>query len=273
MAVLAASAFVSSAREMFALVSAASAKIKATKYLVIGVESFWQSLYSAWRLCSLPFIIMDRSLASFRCSKSDEIPLIANKAEIIPANYFPSLDFDAIYGRNAPLEVDLGCGDGSYLAAVAAANPARNFLGIERLLGRVRSACRKIHLGRLTNARVLRFEISDAVDQLIPADSISVFHLMFPDPWPKRRHAPRRVVTENFLASIHRALTSCGTLQIATDQVDYFREIERLAVRSLQFGVISDPSAPGTASTFEKRFRQDGVEIHRIVLQKVSDVT
>ena len=195
---------------------------------------------------------------------------ITDWPEIIPENYFAPLDFEAIYGNRASLEVDLGCGDGSFLAAVAAANPARNFLGIERMPGRARSACRKIEFGSLTNARILQVEISYAVRHLLPAASVAVFRLMFPDPWPKRRHFRRRVFTEDFLAVIHRALAPDGTLRIATDESDYFREIERLAARSLDFIKITDNEAPASASTFEKRFRQDGLEIHRLVLRKVS---
>jgi tRNA (guanine-N7-)-methyltransferase len=198
---------------------------------------------------------------------------IADQAEIIPANFFAPLDFESIYGRIAPVEVDLGCGDGSYLVAAAGANPARNFLGIERMAGRVRSACRKIELGDVNNARILRCEISYAVGQMLPAKSVNVFHLMFPDPWPKRRHAPRRVVTESFLTLLHRALAPQGTVRIATDETDYFREIERLSFRSPEFVAIREPEAPIAASTFEKRFRQDGLQIHRIVLEKASDGT
>ena len=81
-------------------------------------------------------------------------------------------------------------------------------------------------------------------EQMLPADSVALFHLMFPDPWPKRRHWRRRVVTEDFLASIHRALAPHGLLRIATDQVAYFREIERLAGQSTQFVISSDPEPP-----------------------------
>src|SRR5436190_589287 len=116
-------------------------------------------------------------------------------AEIIPSNYFAPLDFEAVYGNTASLEVDLGCGDGSFLTAAAAANSKSNFLGVERLVGRVRSACRKIAANGLTNARILRCEISYAVCHLLPPGSVAGFHLMFPDPWPKRRHAARRLFT------------------------------------------------------------------------------
>ena len=196
--------------------------------------------------------------------------MIAVQAEIIPANCFVPLDFESIYGNRAPLEIDLGCGDGLFLAAAAASKPARNFLGIERMPGRVRSACRKIEVGGLANARILEIEVSYAVRHLLPAGSVSVFHLMFPDPWPKRRHSPRRVVTEDFLAALNGALTSDGTLRIATDEIDYFREIERLAADAPGFTRVSDREPPELESTFEKRFRQDHVEIHRLVLRKVS---
>ena len=198
---------------------------------------------------------------------------IPNSAEAVPPNYFAPLHLKAIFDREASLEVDLGCGDGSFLMAAAAANPETNFLGIERMIGRVQSACRKIENGNVGNARVLRCEISYAVRQLLPANSVAGFHLMFPDPWPKRRHAPRRMVTANFLTSLHRALAPHGTVRIATDEIEYFREIERLAAGCAEFDIIRDRELPAASSTFEKRFRQDGLEIHRLVLRKVSDVT
>lgn len=195
---------------------------------------------------------------------------IAVRAGIIPSNYFAPLDLEAIYGNRAPLEVDLGCGDGLFLAAAAVANPSKNFFGIERMPGRVRSACRKIEAAGLGNARVLEIEISYAVRHLLPAASVAVFHLMFPDPWPKRRHSPRRVVTEDLLSALHRALVPNGTLRIATDQTEYFQEIERLAARSQGFDATAEEEATGSVSTFEKRFRQNGSKIHRLVLRKVS---
>lgn len=138
------------------------------------------------------------------------------------------------------------------------------------MAGRVRSAGRKIELGRVNNARVLRCEISYAVGQMLPAKSVEVFHLMFPDPWPKRRHAPRRIATEGLLISLAHALAPHGLVRIATDDTEYFGEIERLAAESLDFIRISEREAPAPVSTFETRFSQDEIEIHRLVLRKVS---
>src|SRR5256885_14633477 len=98
---------------------------------------------------------------------------IASDIELVPANCFEPFDFAAIFGREAPVEVDLGCGDGSFLAALAAENSARNFLGIERLQGRVKSSYRKIERAGLTNARVTHFDISYLVEHLLPPCSIA----------------------------------------------------------------------------------------------------
>ena len=198
---------------------------------------------------------------------------IASGIELVPANCFEALDLRAAFGRAAPVEVDLGCGDGSFLAAIAAENPDRDFLGVERLAGRVRSACRKIERSGLTNARVLRFEISYALEQLLPPKSVTTFYLLFPDPWPKRRHAARRIVSENFLAALHRALVPNGTIRIATDEIDYFRQIARLVSASENFVVVENSAWLLPSTKFERRFRERGIPSQRLELRKVSPVT
>jgi tRNA (guanine-N7-)-methyltransferase len=202
-------------------------------------------------------------------SSSSSVTL-AGELELVPANCFAPLDFENLFCRSPPVEVDLGCGDGSFLAAIAGQNPDRDFLGVERLLGRVRTACGRIERAGLTNTRVVRFEISYVVDHLLPEKSVTAFHLMFPDPWPKRRHAPRRLVTENFLASLHRALIPNGTIQIATDEPDYFRQITRLVSQSALFEVTTDAVPASAMSQFEKRFTREGLKIHRLSLRKIS---
>src|SRR5205814_6255495 len=111
---------------------------------------------------------------------------------------------EKIFGRRAPLHVDLGCGDGSFLCALAQRLPDKNFLGIERLLSRIRSTARKA--ASLDNVRLLQIESSYAVRYLLPAESVETFYLLFPDPWPKRRHHRRRIFSRYFLDSVAAAL-------------------------------------------------------------------
>ena len=186
----------------------------------------------------------------------------------MPANYFVPLDVVTVFSRPAPLEVDLGCGDGAFLVAMAEKFPERNFLGIERLFGRVRGACGRAARQAVGNVRVLRVETSYAVEYLLPAGSTAVVHLLFPDPWPKKRHQRRRIVTKDFLAAVYRLLVPDGCFRIATDQADYFAAIRELAANS---ALVEEPAPPEESfplTTFEKRFRESGAPIYRVVLRK-----
>jgi tRNA (guanine-N7-)-methyltransferase len=179
------------------------------------------------------------------------------------------LDFEKIFGRKAPLHVDLGCGDGSFLCALAQRTPDKNFLGIERLLDRVRSSARKAVT--LDNVRLLRVESSYAVRYLLSSESVETFYLLFPDPWPKRRHHRRRIVTPDFLRSIYAALQSDGSIYIATDDIDYFGKIKEIAKSNPGFS-IRDVNVELPQSRFAGIFCEKGVLIHWLELRKISPV-
>ena len=188
--------------------------------------------------------------------------------EFVPGNYFAPLDLAQIFPRAGPLEVDLGCGDGAFLIALAEQTPERNFLGIERLLGRVRSATGRAARRGLPNVRLLRVEAAYAVHYLLPPASVAVAHLLFPDPWPKQRHHRRRLVTAEFVAAIARVLAPGGRFRIATDEADYFETIqERISLAPFRRAP-SERAYPPT--TFEKRFVAKSAEIYRLELVKIS---
>jgi len=216
--------------------------------------------------------------------------------ELIPVSCTARLNPEEIFGRDAPLQVDLGCGDGAFLFALAIQMPEKNFLGVERLAGRVEKACRKADKidigargsratktekparvdepgGESINMRVLRFETGYAVKYLLPERSVQTFHLLFPDPWPKRRHHRRRIVTNDFLSAIWTALEENGILRIATDHLDYFTRISQLAGESPLFAFVQ----PGNkndfpSSVFERKFAATGAPIYRLELRKISPV-
>jgi tRNA (guanine-N7-)-methyltransferase len=194
--------------------------------------------------------------------------------ELIPETYLAPLDLLAIFGRTAPLHVDLGCGDGSFLCELAQYHPDKDFFGIDRLVGRVAKACHKA--AALENVRILNSENSYAVGYLLPEASVEAFYLLFPDPWPKRRHHRRRIVTPDFLDSIHRALEDGGSLRIATDQLDYFEQIQRAGENHSGFAIVDVNASPARTdlppTKFERRFKALGAPIYRLLLRKISPV-
>ena len=177
---------------------------------------------------------------------------------------------DRVFPRPVPVEVDAGCGEGAFLVEMAARFPERNFLGIERLLGRIRKTCRRVTARNLENVRVLRLETAYTIQHLLPPSSVSVFHVMFPDPWPKRKHQRRRLVNNPFLDTIHMALAENGELRLTTDDADYFRQMQAVGLARTDFEAVPWPDDPGYPQTdFEKGFRAQGLPIHRLLLRKV----
>jgi tRNA (guanine-N7-)-methyltransferase len=203
---------------------------------------------------------------------SDQMPTFFPVIELLPELQVVRLDIVQLFGRNAPLHVDLGCGDGSFLCEMAQQFPKSNFLGIERLTKRVEKVRRKAE--KLENVRVLRAETLFALRYLLPESSAESFYLLFPDPWPKRRHQFRRIFTRGFLDAITVALQQHGVLRVATDQLDYFFQIERLTRAHLQFQVV--PQSPDEVvlpvTKFERKFREQGAPIYRLTLRKTSPV-
>jgi tRNA (guanine-N7-)-methyltransferase len=131
-------------------------------------------------------------------------------------------DWREVFDNDRPVELDLGAGDGGFSLAYAALHPEINLLAVERLLGRVRKIERRALRAGQKNLRVLRLEFSYAVRYLLPPESISVAHILFPDPWPKRRHWPRRLVQGKFVRDLARTLRPGGELRFTTDHDPYF---------------------------------------------------
>ena len=122
------------------------------------------------------------------------------------------------------------------------------------------------------NVRLLRMENSYAVRYLLPAGSVETFYLLFPDPWPKRRHWRRRSMTGEFLGAISQALAENGTFFIATDHLDYFEKIEEIARANPDFTVVDLADGDLPLTKFERQFRAKGAAIHWLELRKVSPV-
>jgi len=187
--------------------------------------------------------------------------------EYAPEDYFQPIRIRDMFPREAPLEVDLGCGDGSFLVAMGQKHPDRNYLGTERLLGRVRNTCRKADRARLANVRMLLVESGYVVTHLLPPETTSRFYLMFPDPWPKRRHWQRRLIQPDFLRAAAVALMEGGQLCIKTDDADYFGYIGNVAAECRDFARETwEEDVPQT--DFERHYLAQGRTIYSLCLIK-----
>lgn len=176
-----------------------------------------------------------------------------------PASYIDRLNLCDLFPSQQPLELELGAGDGSFLIAWAKANPQHNFVGIERLLGRIRKIERKANRAGLTNLRLMRVEASYFLEYLLPRRSITALHIYFPDPWPKRRHWKNRLINDAFAETCTRALAPRGTIFLRTDDAHYFAQMQ--SVLKSFTAVPTPPALSTTLTDFERTFHKRGVRI------------
>lgn len=167
---------------------------------------------------------------------------------------------EIIFPKAQPLELELGSGDGSFLAKYAQAHPEHNFIGVERLLGRLRKIDKKGLRAGLTNLRLVRIEASYLLEFLLPKKSIVALHVYFPDPWPKRKHRKNRLINEGFTELTREALQQGGTIYLRTDDADYFDQMTRVFNANRAFEKSETPSELSSVVTdFERNFHLRGV--------------
>jgi len=140
-----------------------------------------------------------------------------------------AIDLEALFGRSAPVVLEIGFGNGDTLVVQAAAHPECNFLGVEVHepgVGHCLLAARAAGLG---NLRLIRHDAIEVLQRQLGAGSLARVNLYFPDPWPKKRHHKRRIVQPAFLELLADRLAPGGTLHIATDWQDYAAQIDEVA--------------------------------------------
>lgn len=180
------------------------------------------------------------------------------------------LDFAAVFGREGPVELELGAGDGSFILRAAAAAPGRNWLAVERLLGRLRKIDRKGRRAGLANLRALRLEASYVLRWMVSPGSLAGLHVYFPDPWPKRRHWKRRLVNTEFTHWAAEALQTGGTVCVRTDDPPYFAQMTEVFDGNPRFARADEP--PGLLeiiTDFEEGFRREGRATHHAAWRRV----
>ncbi len=155
-------------------------------------------------------------------------------AELMPRFGVPyaarPLDFASLFGRRAPVVVEVGSGMGETTARIAAENPGTDYLAIEVHAPGVGSLLRRVDEEGLANVRVVQHDAVEVLRDMVPPDSLAAIHVFFPDPWPKKRHHKRRLLQPAFAALAASRLAPGGQLHVATDWEEYAQHV--LAVLS-----------------------------------------
>jgi tRNA (guanine-N7-)-methyltransferase len=180
------------------------------------------------------------------------------------------LDLGELFGTGQPLEVELGSGDGTFLVDYAVRHPERNFIGVERLLGRLRKMERKGLRTGLRNLRGVRIESGYFLRYLLPPGAASALHIYFPDPRPKRKHQRHRLVSEGFPAIARGALRPGGRVYLRTDDANYFEQMQAVFGPESGLEPVPTPAELAAVQTdFEREFEQIGVSARRAAYELV----
>lgn len=167
------------------------------------------------------------------------------------------IDPPSLFGRDAPLEVELGAGRGDFLIDRAAANPDRNFLAVELAVTVARLMAVRAGRRKLANLKVACCDARTLVNLLMPDHAVSVYHVYFPDPWPKLRHQKHRMFSPVMVNAIARTLTDSGLVHVVSDVKEWAEEMFSM-LREGGFVAISK-STPGADRTgFGRKYNASG---------------
>ena len=175
------------------------------------------------------------------------------------------LRLEKIFSVQQPAELEIGCGDGGFLLDWASRHPGKNFLGVERLLGRLRKLSKKGGRAGLTNLRLLRIEARYLIKYLLPEKSFEAIHIYFPDPWPKDKHRRHRLIDADFPARAARLLAPRGVVHLRTDDPLYFERMQNSFAPTADFTPEETPAALTALTTeFERQWNAEGKITHRV---------
>jgi tRNA (guanine-N7-)-methyltransferase len=186
-------------------------------------------------------------------------------AELAPRFVLPfadgPLDIETTFGRRAALVVEIGFGMGQATAAIAAARPETDFLGIEVHGPGVGSLLQRIEEQRLSNLRIVQHDAVEVLTSMIAPGSLAGVHVFFPDPWPKKRHWKRRLIQPPFVALLASRLASGAMLHCATDWQPYAEQMLQVLAAEPLLANTADTYAPRPAYRPETKFERRGLAL------------
>ena len=182
------------------------------------------------------------------------------------------IDLAGLFPVEQPLELELGCGDGSFTLQYALANPGRNIVALERLLGRITKLDRKGHRAGLKNLRLVRAEAVYVLEYLLPPGLLDAIHVYFPDPWPKKRHHKNRLISEPFPPLAKRLVREGGIVYLRTDNIEYFEQMLEVFGDANGFKAVETPeSLKAIVTNFEQEFNSQGIPTNYAAYRSVGE--
>ena len=167
-------------------------------------------------------------------------------------------------------ELDLGCGVGSFTAALAQRYPERKIFAADVMIGRLRKLVKRNKRMDVNNMTILRVEARNLISYMFPDNSLDRIHFLCPDPWPKGRHRGHRLLASDFTAQLHRVLKKDGIFHFSSDDKPYCDAVEKVMNESMLFAPVEpNGDLEGITSDFERRWLAEGKTVKHIYFKKL----
>ena len=186
-------------------------------------------------------------------------------------------DWDAMFGRSAPLHVEIGSGNGFWITHMAGLHPEWNLLGVEIRFKRVVMVAKKLRAAGVSTARILRYD-AFMLDEILPAGRLAGLYVNHPDPWPKDRHAKNRLLARPFGEMVTRLLAPGARLRIKTDTGSYIDEFSQ-AIEGLPLRILGEsrdiardgtpwPAQDDRITNYQRKFDEKGLPVYALWVEK-----
>ncbi len=194
-------------------------------------------------------------------------------------NTLEIMELDKLFSRPAPLHIEVGSGKGTFILNESRLYPDQNYLGIEWASKYYRHAVDRISRWGVENVRLLRTDAAVFLQHNVADEVVDIFHVYFPDPWPKKRHHKRRFINVANIKQLHRCLKNQGQVRMATDHADYYQvmhdlfteheDVTKLFKTIEYFSAESAEDGESVGSNFERKYRKEGRKINTLAVQKL----
>ncbi len=180
-----------------------------------------------------------------------------------------TIDWQKVFCRDAPMTAEVGCGHGEALVQTAAQNPACDYIALETYQPGIGALMNALAARDINNVRIICADAAHYLPLMFAPHSLAAARIFFPDPWPKRRHHKRRLISDIFADTLARVLATGGIVRIATDDMHYAAAIDNTFAVNESFTALSSTNEHIPQTRFAARAAEQKRSVKLLTYKRI----